>query len=156
VDDLMKALKRLHRAMRILTLALVFMLTSVIARMFNFPEVLCVWGMGSTIIIFIVIVIHRDALSRFCRWAWPFVLKKTAIKIIREEKEISKTQERERITFMKYDELFQDLPAYEFSRDSQVEISGIALISPHGHPMSIKKFQYARCVIEDDQVHITI
>ena len=57
---------------------------------------------------------------------------------------------------MKYDELFKDLPAYEFSRHSMIDVSGAALISPHGHPVAIKKFTHSRSMIEDDQVHITI
>ena len=157
MDNLSKAMKELHRAMRVLVLVLVFMLASVMARMFDSPvERLCVWGMGVTTFIFIAIVIYRRPLSRFCTWVWPFVLKRTAIKTIREEREAAKTEERERAVFMRYDELFHNLPAYEFSRHSEVEVLGAALISPHGHPLVIKKFPQSRTMITDDQIRITI
>lgn len=156
MDNLTSAMKGLHRALKFLVVALVFVLLTQFLRFSGLvgPKWALVTALGVGVLsgILWLIVRFRRRIAKVVRRLWPFVLKRTAMKVIEEQK----IAERERVVFMKYDELFKELPAYEFSRHSNMDVLGAALISPHGHPVAIKKFNYSRKMITGDQVHVTI
>ncbi len=83
---------------------------------------------------------------------WPFVLKSTAVKTIREE--IGKA--RIEATAREFDYLFMNLPPFQWSRYSQFTLGGIALLNAHGMPMGMKKFRNPTAVGESDTVTITL
>jgi len=119
--------------------------SSFLAYIFGYPalQVVC----ASLAVSFLVLVVIDPSSVSF-RNICPFVLKRTAMRIIRDE--------QARMLFMKCDELFQGLPAFELSRHSTVSFSGAALLDENAKPVCLKKFNYPRTVIEGDQVYIRI
>jgi hypothetical protein len=100
--------------------------------------------------------IHITRMLKFFRRLWPFVLKRTAAKQFKILEEAAIQAERNRIIHMKYDDLFEDLPEFEYTRFPEIETSGAALIDPSGNPVSIKKFSCLRSLIKGDQIILTV
>ena len=151
-----QAMRRLNRALRFLVVALVFMFATQFLRFARLVSLkwalVLVLGVGVLCGMVWLIVLLRHRTAEVIRRLWPFVLKRTAMKVIEEQK----MAERERMVFMKYDELFKELPAYEFSKYPWMKIAGAALIDEDAKPMAIKKFSFPRTLVEDDRINITI
>ena len=145
--------EELDAAINKLKFALITFGFSILSQVFDvgFLKMLCLFATFA-----FIGLAYRHSIIRFFQKIWPFVLKSTAARVIKREKEISRQTEHTRILFKKYDDLFKELPPIQLTKDSKTVAAGFALIDTHGKPTAISKFQLPRVMIPYDQLSITI